>query len=213
MEYEVVAKNIVHFPGAILNAKSIIDTVENTSIKGVGDWLPWLSHGDDDPHQYGMLKQLDISKLEAEPKTAIRDLVQDAINEINETLDLCFATYYRYLGIDETAINNCIYAHKKDRPSHIAIKKYFVGEELGPHPDWDGDEPTVFTASVYFNSDYSGGQLSFPDIGVSVPTQAGSVVIFPSTTIHESLRIDSGDKYVTSIIGAVPKSMVEHLVQ
>jgi hypothetical protein len=212
MDYEVVAKGIVHFPKAITDAKNLIETIENTEIEGVGDWLPWLSHGDDSPHQYGMLKQLDISKLKSEPKTVTRDVVQNAIDEINETLDLCFAAYYRHLGVDESTIENCISTYKKDRPSHIAIKKYFVGEELGPHPDSDEDDPTVFTASIYFNSDYVGGALSFPDMGVSVAPQDGSVVIFPSAIIHESLRVSSGDKYVTNILGVVPKSAVAHLL-
>ena len=122
MDYEVVAKNIFHFPKAITDAKNLTEIIENTEIEGVGDWLPWLSHGDDNPHQYGMLKQLDTSKLKNGPKTATRDVVQNVIDEINETLDLCFAAYYRHLGVDEPTIENCISTHKKDRPSHIAIK-------------------------------------------------------------------------------------------
>jgi hypothetical protein len=212
MDYEVVAKSIVHFPKAITDAKNLIETIENTEIEGVGDWLPWLSHGDDSPHQYGLLKQLDISKLKSEPKTVTRDIVQNAIDEINEIVDFCFEAYYRHLGIDESTIKNCISTYKKDRPSHIAIKKYFVGEELGPHPDSDEDDPIVFTASIYFNSDYVGGALSFPDMGVSVAPQDGSVVIFPSAIIHESLRVSSGDKYVTNILGVVPKLSVAHLL-
>jgi hypothetical protein len=51
-----------------------------------------------------------------------------------------------------------------------------------------------FTLSYYLTDDYEGGHIEFPEIGVSLKPQAGSVIIFPSTTLHGVTDLVSGNR-------------------
>ena len=206
--YEVVGDKILHFPSALQNSKELLSSIEGTTLDGIGEWLPWLSHGDLEPHQYGYLKELNLSKIAVDTDQKISNLIQD----IYATLDSCYKAYYIYLGLDESLAQTYVDKFKNNRPSHIAIKKYFVGEELGPHPDWEGEDPVVFTASMYLNTDYTGGILVFPSHGASIQATPGSVVIFPSSYLHESTKILEGTKYVTNVLAELPKSVVNGLL-
>jgi len=206
--YEIVGDKILHFQSVLLNPGELISAIEGTTVDGIGEWLPWLSHGDEEPHQYGHLKELNLSKITVDTDNKISTLIQS----IYSTLDACYKAYYIYLGLDESLAQVYVDKFKSNRPSHIAIKKYFVGEELGPHPDWEGEDPVVFTASMYLNTDYKGGTLSFPSLGASVQATPGSVVIFPSSYLHESTKIVEGTKYVTNVLAELPKSVVDGLL-
>lgn len=206
--YEVVDKGILHFPLALSDPSEVLSFIENTNSAGIGDWMPWLSYGEVNPHQYGYLKELDLNKIAADSNQKISSLIE----KIYLTLDECYLTYYMYLGLDEATANVYVDKFRKNRPSRIAIKKYFVGEDLGPHPDWESGDPVVFTASMYLNTDYIGGVLAFPEHGVSVEATPGSVVIFPSSYIHESTKVVSGTKYVTNVLAELPKALLSGLI-
>lgn len=208
LSYEVVAENILHFPNALKNAKEMVEFFERTDSKILGDWQPWMSNGDDVPHEYGSLKHLteQNSNLETNPDT--KELALRIIGELYDTFNECFREYYKALGIDATTVETYIEQYKHDRPPHLAIKKYFIGEELGPHPDWGTDTVTAFTASAYFNDNYEGGELGFPDHGVAIKPTPGSIVLFPSTYMHESLPAYGSVKYVTNIVRLLPLDVI-----
>ena len=53
---------------------------------------------------------------------------------------------------------------------------------------------------IYFSQDFSGGQLSFPNLDINIEPVAGSVVYFPSTKEyeHEVAPILSGFRYTSA---------------
>jgi hypothetical protein len=207
--YEIVAKNIVHFPEALPTSSAVIDFLENKTSKSFGDWVPWMSYGDSEPYQYGLLKELTPKKLVEELDPEIKDQAEKLISGIYDAFDSCYAEYYRIIGIPPSEIESQLEFYRKTRPSHIAIKKYFDCEYLGPHPDSDSEDPVEFTASMYFNDSYDGGDLNFPEQGVTVVPKPGSVVVFPASYLHESTRLFSGTKYVTNVLNSLPKSTVD----
>ena len=59
-----------------------------------------------------------------------------------------------------------------------------------------------FVSLVYFNSDFTGGELVFPDLSFSIHPEAGMLVIFPAT-----------DKYshsVNAVTGGSPRLRISH---
>lgn len=211
-KYEVLAKEILYFPNALANPEQVIDFLENSVSAATGNWVPWISHGDSDPHQYGLLKEVTPHKLQFETDHQIKEQATLIINSLYDALDSCYLAYYQFRGVDPDVAEAYVKSYKKDRPSHIAIKKYFDQEALGPHPDWEESDPVVFTASMYFNDGYSGGDLNFPEEGVSVKPAPGSVVVFPSKALHESLAASGEPKYVTNALGSLPKDLIERLL-
>lgn len=172
--YEIVTDQILYFPNALKDPKKVINFLETTESTTAGEWLPWFSHGDEDPYQYGMLKEITPHRAQYENNENIRQLATDIIEEIYAALDSCYLAYYEFRGVNPAIAETYVRSYKKDRPSHIAVKKYFDNEALGPHPDWEDEDPVVFTASMYFNDEYLGGELNFPEYGVSIKPLPGA---------------------------------------
>lgn len=83
-------------------------------------------------------------------------------------------------------------------PPGIGLKMHSDDHALGP----DGkisvrDEHRGITAILYLNSEFTGGEISFPKQGVSIAPTAGRLVIFPSNKNfrHEVKPILSGWRY------------------
>lgn len=181
---------------------------ERTDSKILGDWHPWMSHGDVTPHEYGSLKHLTEGNADLESNEAVRSLGLQIVSELNDTFNECFRIYYEYLGLPTSVVEEYIHEYEQKRPQHFAIKKYFAGQELGPHPDWESGNVAAFTASAYFNDDYEGGELNFPDYGIAIKPTPGSIVVFPSTYIHESFPAYEATKYVTNLVRLLPLDVV-----
>jgi predicted 2-oxoglutarate/Fe(II)-dependent dioxygenase YbiX len=89
-------------------------------------------------------------------------------------------------------------------PNFFNIKKYNEGADMGPHVD--SSDPTniehpVISGVMYLNDNYEGGEINFPNQGVSIKPKAGSVIIFPSTDpyLHHPQKIDYGTKYMVPL--------------
>jgi hypothetical protein len=204
--YDLVAEKIIHFPEILVNAIEIVDFLENKKSIAAGEWLPWMSGGDVDPCQYGLLKELTPGRNWLEPDTTIKEQADRIITNICKALDESFFIYYKTIGFSPAESLKWASNYRRGIETHIAIKKYFDGQQIGPHPDSESLDPIEYTASVYFNSDYDGGDLNFPYYGVSVKPKPGSVIIFPSLYLHESMPISRGTKYVTNILNSIPQN-------
>jgi len=207
--YETVADKIVHFPYALKNAADIVEFLETAESIAAGDWVPWISGGEVNTYQYGLLKELSPDRNQLESNIKVRTQTETIISNIYEALDSSFYAYYTYLGFPEKDALSWSTGYRHQRLDHIAIKKYFENEQLGPHPDSESTDPIEYTASIYFNDDYEGGELGFPDHGVFVKPTPGSIVIFPASFLHESKSIKNGVKYVTNVLSSVPRDTVD----
>lgn len=52
-----------------------------------------------------------------------------------------------------------------------------------------------FTALIYLNDNYSGGEICFPDQGIEIKPKAGSVIIWPAAEKHAVNKILEGHRY------------------
>lgn len=201
MNYELIGKDVIHFPRLLDNCSEFVNFFENTVSFSVPDWTPWMSGGEDhhDIDQYGQIKYIERSDVLVE----VSPLKQRILLEIERHDKVVIDSFVKYLEVIGTSAKNIETIKLNvltDRPPSFTLKKYYVGKSLGPHPDWGQKTPAVFTVAVYLSDSYSGGELNFPELNSSIKLTEGSVVIFPSKLLHESTEIISGLKYLTNEI-------------
>jgi len=88
--------------------------------------------------------------------------------------------------------------------NRFLVREYGAGSYMTEHADGysyvvDGDKEVmpVFTIIYYLNDDYNGGEIVFPNVGISIKPKAGSVVIFPSSEMHKVEMVNYGVRYMT----------------
>ena len=68
---------------------------------------------------------------------------------------------------------------------------------MGVHVDKNVDNPDNsmdWTALIYLNDDYEGGEVVFDDLGIELKPSAGSVIFFPCLEKHFVNRVVDGTK-------------------
>jgi prolyl 4-hydroxylase len=110
-------------------------------------------------------------------------------------------------------INACIAAASstyKAWGEPLTILRYQPGQQYRPHHDSEGARPESlrhWTALIWLNEDYEGGETDFPDIGVRVKGGVGDLLLFRNVTegglpdprmMHAGLPVTSGVKWMAS---------------
>ena len=98
--------------------------------------------------------------------------------------------------------------------------RWDVGDSLSLHTDAEKEDCTAplasyidmyqpptaisYTALVYINDDYQGGELVFPQHNLKIKPKSGTLVMFPSTCMypHEVAEVASGVRYTYSMFMA-----------
>ena len=205
MEYEVYNTNALHFPRLLKEPQNFIDfCIEQSKITNT-PWQPWLSGGDVVPHAYGELWTINGSGAK---ETSLLDLYDLAVITSLEQ-------FLSHIQIPNDVARDIVDEKTRTRPRALAVKRYYEGEELGPHPDIDPSkdvEHLNLTVSMYFNDEYDGGLLGFMD-GSKIDLTPGSVVIFPASYLHESSKVTNGIKYVSNEVISIERSKIGVVVQ
>ena len=109
-------------------------------------------------------------------------------------------------------INACIAAASGTRAAWgepLTILRYRPGQQYRPHHDAGGDVERLrhWTALIWLNDDYDGGETDFPDVAVRVKGGVGDLLLFHNVTgdglpdqrmIHAGLPVTSGVKWMAS---------------
>ena len=70
---------------------------------------------------------------------------------------------------------------------------------MGPHSDGGyGYSKLSFTTVTYLNDQYGGGEIDFPDHGISIKPRDGSLIMFPASFIHQVKPVLSGVRYTST---------------
>jgi len=77
------------------------------------------------------------------------------------------------------------------------LMKYDVGDYFDLHKDEDPHYDRTVSLVAYLNDGYTGGEIEFPDFGVSVAPKAGDVLVFPGSFAYRHLvkPVTSGTRY------------------
>lgn len=79
-------------------------------------------------------------------------------------------------------------------PFHLSIQRYKKDDFINQHRDyWLYDLPyhIRYGICIYFNDDYSGGELEYPELGITHKPKARSLVIHGGNILHRSLPVTS----------------------
>lgn len=195
--YEVVGKDILYFPKFIEDSKNFLDSLDS-----VGSWELWRPYGIDEEEDftYGTLKSFNSDDYRTSTASDKQHLVK-IINTIKKVNLICGTEYLQHLGASAQEISRLKKLTLTDKIT-LAIKKYRDGgPTLGPHPDSEPDTADrEFSITFYPNDDYEGGELAFPEIGLKIKPTSGSVVVYPSRYLHESMSATGGEKMVSNYV-------------
>jgi 2OG-Fe(II) oxygenase superfamily len=202
MNYEILGKNILHFPNLLQIPEDYISFCTNEAESFGIPKEQWVAGGDSSRHVYGDLWV--IARWQGVEK------VQTLLDAYDEAVFTSCKEFMKYLGMSQDSIDASIDEITSHRKPALSIKRYFEGEFLGLHPDVDpnDEEDTLHvTISMYYNDNYVGGEIGF-ESGSAIKPTPGSVVIFPSKYLHESMTITSGIKYVSNEVVKINSSFL-----
>jgi hypothetical protein len=81
-------------------------------------------------------------------------------------------------------------------PVYLAIQRYKKNDAINEHRDyWLYDKPyhIRYGICIYYNDNYSGGELEYPELGIIHKPKARSLVIHGGNILHKSLPVTSED--------------------
>ena len=112
-------------------------------------------------------------------------------------------------GSNCTDLHKSLSENKEDRLEHLKlsascgckseinpfIEAWTAGTNQKEHTDNSND----FTAIIYLNDDYVGGELNFPSLELSIKPVKGSLIIWPGKITHSISTVVSGTRYTMPI--------------
>ena len=196
--YEKLADGMIYYKNVIPDPYGVIDKIEsleekrkntknNTSI-AVKPWTVWdYEHGNDQRTVFCWQKFLPNPK-----DIDIDDIFYSEQMEISSilfsALDNTIKHYFTIYPFAERAI--------KSREDKMHVLKYEKSGFLPKHSD-HGQSSRVLSVLLYLNEDYEGGEISWPDVNITLKPEAGSIIYFPSNFVftHEVAPITGGVRY------------------
>jgi hypothetical protein len=194
MEYEILAPGMVYYRNAIPEPEDTIVTIEHmqhqlqSGIKSAAQpWHEWNGANPD-------TEKFCIRHFIVEPsKTNEKDLLYKEIslvyNNIFNGINKAFNHY-------STELYPAASKNIKSTEGMLSILKYSKMGYLPAHQD-QGVSSRVLSTVGYLNDNYSGGEIYFPYVDITVKPEAGSVIFFPSNFIyiHEVKPMSNGIRY------------------
>lgn len=102
-------------------------------------------------------------------------------------------------------------------PAKGGFTKWVEGDSLQVHSDAQAGDCSIsvdealdavnapaiilYSALVYFNDDYTGGELRFPFHDMKIAPSTGTLIMFPATCMypHEVLTVTKGERYTYNV--------------
>jgi hypothetical protein len=187
--------------------KEFIEAIEDTNNINtiIPDWSDWMDGRPIDgvwtPTQHtGYFKMIDWDytineKNKSWPRKNIDFSYSKDHAQSYDILKMIDEPYQKALDVwcEKTRTNKLDWITK-----NYTIKKYKTDKAVGTHADRDHDfENNTFdwTALIYLNDNYEGGELFFDTLGYTVSPKAGSILFFPAHELHTANKVVSGTKY------------------
>lgn len=79
------------------------------------------------------------------------------------------------------------------------LNPFIVAWTAGTSQKEHTDNSNDFTAIIYLNDDYEGGELNFPSLELSIKPIKGSLIIWPGNITHSISPVVSGTRYTMPI--------------
>jgi hypothetical protein len=168
---EILANKVVRFTNAF-NPHSYIDIIEQVS-----DTVYPLMRTDRRPHLTMELPTLFSSKDNLAAARLRSMCLSDMLPPITQ--------YMSVYNIEKMI-------PKKD---FITVSKLIPYSSMEAHVDDKEVVSDNFICMAYINDNFVGGELNFPDIGVTYSPSAGDIIIYQAKEKHEVLELTEGSRY------------------
>jgi hypothetical protein len=139
--------------------------------------------------------------------TPEKDWFDESLNNENKTSDFWLG---KNLYFKTNNIFNLINDKMKNLlesysyyPDKLHLKRYMKGDFIKPHTDqWIPDLPYYigYGFCLYYNNNYSGGELDYPDLKITVKPKANALYIHGGEVLHGSLPVlDDNIRYFSTV--------------
>jgi hypothetical protein len=171
----------------VYNYKQIADSI-NIIKKYI---IPYFEYGKIEYNNSESYVDLNIKKVKAfNFQKSYSCHEEDPINIFKKNIkDIAYEIINDYRGIH--SVNEVKENHEWE------ILEYETGGFFGNHIDDAPAHSRTLSIILYFNDDYEGGEIEFPNFDVLYKPKAGEVLMFPSAFIynHNIKEITAGTRY------------------
>lgn len=172
MEIESLAPGVVRYKKAF-NAEKLISLIEKESSY---DWpyLEWSQsqHGDGMISEYRSSVEMYLDTLDSEELAPRLVPIREEWSAVWKGCESSLWDYRHTFDLHLT------------RDEGYRILKYENGGQYLPHVDHSSENGRVLSLVAALNDDFTGGELNFPLIGLTVKPEAGSCLFFPSNYVY-----------------------------
>ncbi len=197
LQYEVLHENVYYFPSIVKNIDFLLEQIETFNSVSISDWETWYAKNTPDSYPYGDVKTFRTSLIKNEVDLEKKKTAEKIIFTILDALEQSCREFLINHGAEQDELDYLKYTIYNNEFVY-GIRKYNPNEQMGPHQDQVSEDRDTITISMYLNDDYEGGEISVvePGVDVTIKTLPGSIVIFPSSYLHESKQLVSGRKTI-----------------
>ena len=101
-------------------------------------------------------------------------------------------------------INACVHQYRQywsldlSSDEGYRVLKYPSGAEYRPHIDYHWENKRQLSLVGWLSDDFVGGELYFGHLDLTVPCEAGSIILFPSNYVyrHSALPVEENSPYI-----------------
>jgi hypothetical protein len=188
MKVTKLEDKIFYYTDLLKEKDVFLNDIESISdFNVISEWKPWYSSNSN--NEYGKVKEIVPGFInQSNNLNSIK-----IVNIITDSISKCIENYIKETGYNPGYL-----------PPIINLRKYNTQAYMGPHIDTeDENDKTKPSISLvfYLNDDYEGGQIDFPKQNLSIKPEAGSIIIFPSTSpyYHDPKPVLKGTKYLIPV--------------
>lgn len=139
-------------------------------------------------------------------------------DKTKEDKDFADFWYGKNLHFDKETIFTSINENMKNLldsyyyyPDQLILQRYKKGDFINYHADqWNPDLPYYigYGYCLYFNDNYQGGELHYPDLNIKIKPEANSLYIHGGHIVHGSLPVlDDTIRYFSTVFVRGTKDM------
>jgi hypothetical protein len=128
-----------------------------------------------------------------------KDIRSNKVFDINQ---FSYTVNIKLYEMCKTVWEYCnVYAEKYnfhfDYTEPAQILKYAINDEFKPHHDHNKHTPRIFSAVLYLNDSFQGGETEFPLFDLKIKPEVGKLIIFPANYAYQHMAKSpiNGEKY------------------
>lgn len=133
--------------------------------------------------------------LKTEEGTNFYDFWHDKSFYLNEHKELCKSLVFDKVDYIFPSYFFC----EKD----LKISRFRKGDKIGEHRDNDTTPDGYYLGYglvIYYNDDYEGGELEYPELGIKIKPKAGSALLHGGEIMHGSLPVlNDAERYFSTV--------------